>query len=104
MGDVNKFRSKIFKSLSDTGRLEILEFLRDEEKCVCDIVQYFGIWQPIVSRHLKILRDCGLVKQRREGTRRLYSVTDPRIFELIDSATVDLVNTLSKRAIEQMAV
>ena len=102
MGNVNKFRSKIFKSLSDTGRLEILEFLHDEEKCVCDIVQRFGIRQPLVSRHLKILKDCGLVKQRGEGTRRFYSVTDPRIIELIDSVTLDLVNVLSKRAIEQI--
>jgi ArsR family transcriptional regulator len=102
MGDVNKFRSKIFKALSDTGRLEILEFLRDGEKCVCDIAQHFGTLQPLVSRHLKILRDCGVVKQRGEGTRRLYSVSDPRIFELIDSVTLDLVNALSKRAIEQI--
>ena len=102
MGDVNKFRSKIFKALSDTGRLEILEFLRDGEKCVCDIARNFGIRQPLVSRHLRILKNCGLVKQREEGTRRFYSVTDPRIFELIDSVTLDLVNALSKRAIEQI--
>jgi ArsR family transcriptional regulator len=81
-----------------------LEFLRDEEKCVGDISQHFGIRQSLVSRHLKILRDGGLVKQRRGGTRRLYSVTDPRIFELIDALTLDLVNALSKRAIEQMTV
>lgn len=102
MGNVNKFRSKIFKALSDTGRLEILEFLRDEEKCVCDIVQYMGIRQPLVSRHLKILRNCGLVKQRVDGTKRFYLVTDPRIIELINSVTIDLVDALSKRAIEQI--
>ena len=97
-----KFRSKIFNALSDNYRLEILELLRDEEKCVCDIVQHFGILQPLISRHLKILKNCGLVKQRGEGTRRFYSVTDPRVFELIDSATPDLINTLSKHAIEQI--
>ncbi|MEM4732983.1 MAG: metalloregulator ArsR/SmtB family transcription factor [Candidatus Bathyarchaeia archaeon] len=102
MYNVNRFRSKIFKALSDIYRLEILEILRDEEKCVCDIAQHFGIPQPLVSRNLKILKTCGLVKQRGEGTRRFYSVTDPRILELIDSITPDLVNTLSKRAIEQI--
>ena len=102
MVNVNRFRSKIFKALSDTYRLEILEILRDEEKCVCDIVQHFGISQPLVSRHLKILKDCGLVRQRGEGTKRFYSVTDPIILELINSVTLDLVNTLSKRAIEQI--
>ena len=102
MGNSNKFISKIFKALSDTDRLEILNLLRDEEKCVCDIARNFGIRQPLVSRHLKILKNCGLVKQREEGTRRFYSVTDPIIFELIDSVTLDLVNALSKRAIEQI--
>ena len=102
MGNSNKFISKIFKALSDTDRLEILNLLRDEEKCVCDIVRHFGIGQSLVSRHLKILKNCGLVKQRGEGTRRFYSVTDTRVFELIDSATPDLVNTLSKCAIEQI--
>jgi len=102
MGNANKFRSKIFKALSDTYRLEILDFLRYEEKCVCDIGQHIGISQPLISRHLKILKSCGIVKQRGEGTRRLYSVTDTRVFELMDSATPELVNALSKRAIEQI--
>ena len=102
MGNATRFRSKIFKVLSDTDRLEILEFLHDEEKCVCDIVQHFGIKQPLVSRHLRILRNCGVVKQREEGTRRFYSVTDTRILKIIDSVTPDLVNALSKRAIEQI--
>ena len=104
MGNVNKFKSKIFKTLSDAVRLEILGFLRDEEKRVCEIVQHVGIRQPLVSRHLRILRDYGLVKQKMNGTKRLYLVTDPRVFEIIDSVTLDLVDTFSKRAIEQMAV
>ena len=102
MGNVNRFRSKIFKALSDNYRIEILDFLRCEEKCVCDISQHIGISQPLISRHLRILKNCGLVKQREEGTRRFYSITDARIFELIDSATPELVNALSKCAIEQI--
>jgi len=104
MGNVKKFRFKNFKALSVTCRLEILEFLRDEEKRVGDIAQYFGIRQFLVSRHPKILREGGLMNQGREGTRRLYSVTDPRIFELIDLVTLDLVNAPSKRAINKMTV
>jgi len=104
MNNYNKFKSKIFKTLSDTVRLVILEFLRDEEKCVCEIIQHIGISQPIVSRHLKILRECGLVKQKKEGNRRFYSVTDPRIYQIVDSVTTDLLDALSKRAIEQIAV
>jgi DNA-binding transcriptional ArsR family regulator len=58
--------------------------------------------QPLVSRHLKILKDCGLVKDRKEGNRRLYSVTDPRIFEVVDAVTPELVEALSNRIMEQI--
>lgn len=102
MKDRNKFKAKIFSALSDPVRLEILEFLRDGEKCVCEITPHVGIIQPLVSRHLKILKDCGIVKHRKDRNRRLYSVTDQAIFRLIDSAINDLADTLSKRLIEQI--
>jgi len=98
----NKFKAEVFNALSDPVRLEILEFLRDGEKCVCEITPHVRIIQPLVSRHLKILKDCGIVKHRKEGNRRLYSVTDPAIFRIIDSVTIDVVDVLSKRVIEQI--
>jgi ArsR family transcriptional regulator len=98
----NKFKAKVFNALSDSVRLEILEFLRDGEKCVCEITPHVGIVQPLVSRHLKILKDCGVVKHRKDGNRRLYSVTDQAIFRIIDLVTTDLADELSKRVIEQI--
>lgn len=103
MKNGNRFKAKVFNALSDPVRLEILEFLRDGEKCVCEIVPHVGIIQPLVSRHLKILKDCGLVKHRRDGNRRLYSVIDPVIFKTIDSVTVNMMDMLSRRIIEQIA-
>jgi ArsR family transcriptional regulator len=102
-GSQLRFKAKIFNSLSDPVRLEIIEFLRGGEKCVCEIVPYVDLIQPVVSRHLKILKDCGLLKHRKQGNRRLYSVTDPRIFEIIDAVGSDLVDALTKRIIEQIA-
>ena len=98
----NKFKAKIFKALSDPVRLDILDFLRDEEKCVCEIIPHVKLIQPVVSRHLKILKDCGILRDRKEGNRRLYSITDTRILKIIASVTPDLVNVLSKRASEQI--
>lgn len=103
MEDENKFKAKIFNALSETVRLEILEFLRDGEKCVCEIVPHVNLIQPLVSRHLKILKNCGLVKYRKDGNRRLYSVTDPKIFEVIDAVTPELGETLLNRIIKQIA-
>ncbi len=98
-----RFKAKIFNALSDPDRLEIIEFLRKGEKCVCQIVPHLNLIQPVVSRHLKILKDCGLLKFRKEGTRRLYSIADPRIFEITDGVSSDLIEALTKRIIEQIA-
>ena len=98
----NKFKAKVFSALSDPVRLEMLEFLRGGEKCVCEIIPHVGVIQPVVSRHLKILKSCGLVKRRKDGNRRLYSATDPKIFSIIDGVTAGLVDALSKRVIEQI--
>ena len=102
--NLNRFKAKIFKALSDPIRLEIIDFLRDGEKCVCEITPHLNLIQPLVSRHLKILKDCGIVADRKDGSKRLYSITDQRIFEVLDSLTPDMIDSLSKRIIEQIVV
>jgi len=102
MEDLNQFRAKIFKSLADPLRLQILEFIREEEKCVCEIVPHLGVSQPLVSRQLKILKNRGLVTFRKDGTRRLYSVTEPQIFKIIDALTPKIRTSLSEIIVEQM--
>ena len=98
----NKFKAKIFKALSDQVRLNILEFLRDGEKCVCEIIPHVKLIQPVVSRHLKILKDCGILRDRKEGNRRLYSITDQQIFGIIDGITPELVNAFTAKMLEQI--
>ncbi|MEM2961112.1 MAG: metalloregulator ArsR/SmtB family transcription factor [Candidatus Bathyarchaeia archaeon] len=101
--DLNRFRAGIFKALADPIRLEILEILREGEKCVCEITPLLGLPQPIISRNLAILRRAGLVKVRSQGNRRIYSITSLSIYRLIDTMTVDLVNMLAKHALEHLA-
>ena len=83
-------------------RLEILKFLRLGEKCVCEITLYVGLIQFVVSRHLRILKECGLVIDRKDGNRGLCLVTDSKVFGIIDAVNLELMDTLSKRMIEQM--
>ncbi|HEX9262652.1 MAG TPA: metalloregulator ArsR/SmtB family transcription factor [Candidatus Bathyarchaeia archaeon] len=98
----NKFKAKVFKALSDPVRISILETLRGGEKCVCEIVPLFNLIQPVVSRHLKILKDCGIITGRKDKNRRLYSVTDPRIFRVIDSLDAEFVDSLKENVLEQV--
>jgi ArsR family transcriptional regulator len=97
-----RLKAKVFYALSDPVRIEIIDFLRDGEKCVCEIVPHLNLIQPVVSRHLKILKDSGLVVDRKEGNKRLYSVTFPEIYKIIDDVTPKLASDLSKKIMEQM--
>jgi ArsR family transcriptional regulator len=97
-----KIRAKIFKALSDPIRLDILYFLRDGEKCVCEIIPHLKLIQPVVSRHLKILKDSGLVRDRKDGNKRMYSITNQKIFQVIDDVTPELIETFTTRILEQM--
>ncbi|MFA5573026.1 MAG: metalloregulator ArsR/SmtB family transcription factor [Candidatus Bathyarchaeia archaeon] len=65
----NRFKTAIFHAPSDLIRLEILTYLRNGEKCVCEITSDLNLIQPLVSRHLKILKDAGIVKYRKDGTK-----------------------------------
>jgi ArsR family transcriptional regulator len=98
----HRLKARVFYALSDPIRIEILEFIRDGEKCVCEVVPHLNLIQPLVSRHLKILKDSGLVAVRKEGNKRLYSVTFPEIYKIIDDLTPELASVLSKKIMEQM--
>lgn len=97
-----RLKAKVFYALSDSIRLEILEYLRSGEKCVCEIVPYLNLLQPVVSRHLKILKDCGLIKCRKDGTKRLYSVIDMRVYSVIDSLSEEFTDVIRAEMLRQM--
>lgn len=64
----------ICKALGDSNRLQIVQMLSDEEKCGCKLLEAFEITQPTLSHHMKILCDCGLVNDRKEGKWHYYSL------------------------------
>jgi ArsR family transcriptional regulator len=57
----------VLKALADRNRLRIIKMLQRKPMCVCEITAVLGISQPSVSRHLRVLRDAGLVRDRRGG-------------------------------------
>lgn len=100
--DPDMFKAKVFKALSDPARLQIISLLKDGGKYVHDIVKRTGVVQPAVSRHLKILKECGIVEETKLGNRRLYKVTDQRIFKVVGSLSPDLTNSLKRHVLERM--
>ncbi len=76
MNSTNKEYAKIFNALSDEKRLNILELLRDGEKCACVITDLTGIKQTALSYHMKILCDSKLVSSAQVGKWVHYSLSD----------------------------
>ena len=64
----------IGKALCDNNRLQIIQMLSDGEKCGCKLLDAFDLTQPTLSHHMKILCDCGLVNDRKEGKWHHYSI------------------------------
>lgn len=65
---------QLFHALSDPTRLQIMELLRHGERCVCDLTEAAGAAQPRLSFHLKVLKNAGLVEDRREGRWSYYAI------------------------------
>jgi len=82
---MHDLKVQLLKALADETRLQILEFLKDGEKCVCEIVPHIGTSQSNVSQHLRILRNANIVTDRREGRSIYYSVVDERIFNCLET-------------------
>jgi len=71
-----------FEVLAEPTRRQILDLLRDDERSVNDLVERLPLSQPGVSRHLRVLRDAGLVNVRRDAQRRLYAVNPAPLAEI----------------------
>jgi DNA-binding transcriptional ArsR family regulator len=62
----------VLAAIADSRRRHILELVRDEELSAGEIAARFDVTRPAISQHLRVLKDAGLLVERREGTRRLY--------------------------------
>ncbi len=74
----------IFHALSDETRLAVLQMLGDGERCVCDLQSALTVAQSRLSFHLKVLKEAGLVSDRKEGRWSYYALTPEALTEAHD--------------------
>ena len=65
---------RIFEALADPTRRRVIELLADGERTAGEIADRFTVSRPAISRHLRVLRECGLVRYREEAQRRVYTL------------------------------
>ena len=94
---------QVFEAIAQPTRRDILSLLARGELSAGDIAARFEVTQPAISQHLRVLREAGLVTQRRDGSRRIYGVRAEGLGELNDFLAELLPSGLErlKRAAEE---
>lgn len=70
------------KAIAEPRRRQILRLVRDDERTAGEIARAFEVTRPAISQHLRVLKEAGLVTERREGTRRYYRAQPKGLREL----------------------
>lgn len=78
--------AKIFKALADDTRIKIAYALSQDELCVCDVANIVGATTATASHHLRLLKNLGIAKYRKEGKLVYYSLDDDHVKQLIEVA------------------
>jgi ArsR family transcriptional regulator len=74
-------QARIAQAIGHPLRLEIIDFLKDGEQCVCDIAEHIGAQRSNVSRHLSLMVAAGVLEHRKEGLKVIYRLKCPCILD-----------------------
>lgn len=91
-----QLHAEICKTLSNSTRLMILNFLRDGEKSVSELARLVGARQANISQHLAVLRQRGIVTTRKQGANIYYGVANPKIIRACDMIREVLLEQLAR--------
>ncbi len=93
--EIIRLHANICSGLADPNRIMIIYSLAEGPHNVSDIASIVELPQPTVSRHLKILRDRGIVRSERDGQTIIYSLSDKRIVQALDLLRATLGDLLT---------
>ncbi len=94
---VLELKAEVLKALAQPTRLKILEFLRNGERCICEIVPAIKGEQSNISRHISVMQKSNLVATRKDGVKVMVKVKDPEIFKILDRVSVILRNQMTEQ-------
>lgn len=97
MRELVEYRAEILKALAQPTRLKIIDFLRDGERCVCEIFPAIGEEQSNTSRHLNMMLTAGVLSRRKDGLKIYYDIKHPEILEIVDLVTLVVKLDISGR-------
>lgn len=96
--EVTQLHAEICAGLADPNRILILYTLSQSARNVTELCNELEMPQPLVSRHLKVLRERGMVTTERRGTIVVYSLGDPRLIQALDLLRAVMHDNVTQRA------
>ena len=96
--EVSQMEAELCSAFSDPTRILILYELDEQPRTVTELTNDLNASQPTISRHLKVLRDRGLVTADRQGTNMYYRLTDRRLIDALDILRSVLRDRIVRRA------
>ena len=91
-------KADILAALAHPNRIKIVEYIRRDVRCNCELAPALELEQSNLSRHLKILVQAGILVSWKDGLRVNFKVADDRIFRMLDIATAIARREVEKRA------
>lgn len=96
--EIHQLHSRLCAGLADPKRILLLYALADGPRNVSNLTETLALPQPTISRHLKLLRERGLVLAERDGQSVFYSLTDRRVIQALDLLRTVLADMLENQA------
>lgn len=96
--DLYERKAEIIKAVAHPLRVAVVDFLKDGEKCVCDIADHLGSERSNVSRHLAVMLKAGVLRCRKEGLMVFYGLRTPCILNFLNCATQALKHNVNEDA------
>jgi DNA-binding transcriptional ArsR family regulator len=96
--EISQLQADMCSAFTDSTRILILYLLHEAPRNVTEISNLIGVPQPTASRHLKVLRDHGLVQTARNGVTITYSLMDDRLIQSLEILRVVLHDTITSKA------
>lgn len=98
MNDRDVLIADILKAMAQPTRLKIIEFLRDGERCVCEIFPAIDEEQSNTSRHLNLMLSHGILRRRKEGVKIFYALKHPEVLEILGLASSILKKEINNKS------
>ncbi|MBI4774056.1 MAG: winged helix-turn-helix transcriptional regulator [Deltaproteobacteria bacterium] len=84
--DIFKMKAHVAKALAHESRLIMLDALKNGDMCVCDLTDLIGADQSTVSKHLSVLKNSGILSDRKEGNKVYYHLDTPCVLDFFTCA------------------